>query len=276
VASGGLVDRLRGAVSLFATCQQTGRDFRLFFTHPFPLTDYLQPNTYDWTIGVDEVTFAPNQSHVVIIDTQTDYRWERDWQQQQFVGELSAHSGQQLHFYSNAAFCYDLDFAALFEQLFRPTERLQASIDKTLKAIGNSYFTVSARFCNLLDDFNEETYSEPLSRDGRRQLVDMCLQQLERLHRLHQDQPIVVCSDSTTFADAAQKYDYVNVIPGTVSHIGNDRPRHYSYYEKIFVDFFVISMAQQVYLLKGPGMHNSGFPYAAARMGRKQFHIVDF
>jgi hypothetical protein len=35
-------------------------------------------------------------------------------------------------------------------------------------------------------------------------------------------------------------------------------------------------MAQQVYLLKGPGMHNSGFPYAAARMGRKQFHIVDF
>ena len=41
--SGGLVDRLRGAVSTYQECVATGRSFKLHFTHPFLLSDYLVP-----------------------------------------------------------------------------------------------------------------------------------------------------------------------------------------------------------------------------------------
>ena len=275
VASGGLVDRLRGAVSLYSACKQAERPFRLYFTHPFPLTDYLVPNEYDWTITPEEVSFAPSQTHTVVIDTQTDTDWESQWQQQQFATELGSHTDRQLHFYSNAFFGYNQDFAKLFSELFKPSPRLQASIDKNRKLIGGSYITVSARFCNLLDDFNEETYSEPLTLAEQKDLLDACVAEVKRLHSRHPEQFVVVCSDSETFTQRAQSLDYVRVLPGIVSHIGNDSPHNYEYYEKTFLDFFTIAGAERVYLLRAPLMHNSGFPYAAARVGRRHYEVVE-
>lgn len=272
-ASGGLIDRLRGAASLYAACKDTGRDFRIFFTHPFPLTDYLQPNAYDWRISKEDVSFHPSQTHIVTIDTQTDTTWERQLQQATFETELRGNPHYQLHFYTNASFCYDQDFSALFNELFKPTDRLQQSIDQTLSSIGGQYITVSARFCNLLGDFNEETFSEPLPRTEQRALIETCMSQVEQLHQRYPDHKIVVCSDSTTFAERAQCEDYVYVIPGTVSHIGNDTVHYYHYYEKTFLDFFIISRAEHVFLLKYDGMHNSGFPYAAARVGKRDFQV---
>ncbi len=275
-AAGGLVDRLRGAVSLYAACKTTGRDFRIFFTHPFPLTDYLEPNDYDWRIEEQEVSFAPRQTDIMVLDTQTDSSWERSWQYEQFTEELKGNPHRQLHFYSNASFSYDADFSSLFHELFKPSERLQKSIDKTLSDIGGAYITVSARFCNLLGDFNEETFSDPLTSAEQKQLLEACLSQLEHIHQQHPDKKVVICSDSTTFADEAAQKDYVRVIPGTISHIGNDTTHFYHYYEKTFLDFFVISKAAQAYLLKGAGMHASGYPYAAARVGKVPYHIVEF
>jgi hypothetical protein len=276
VAGGGLVDRLRGAVSLYSACKESGRDFRLFFTHPFPLTDYLQPNTYDWRISEEEVSFHPDQIHIVTIDTQTDTEWERQLQQERTSNALRENVNRQLHFYSNAMFAYDQDFYSLFHELFKPSARLQQSIDAVLNDIGGPYITVSARFCNLLGDFNEEVFSEPLPRTEQKTLIEACMRQVERIHQKYPDKKVVVCSDSITFADRAQQENYVFVIPGTVSHIGNDTPHYYHYFEKTFLDFFVISQAEQVFLLKSSGMHNSGFPYAAARIGKKPYQVVEF
>ena len=276
VANGGLVDRLRGAISLYEACLQNGRQFRLFFTHPFALTDYLLPNEYNWTIDANEVSFSLSQAQPVIIDTLTNSSRERQWQEKRFGEELNKNTQKQLHFYSNAHFCYDHDFGRLFHQLFKPSERLQESIDKQLKVIGNNYITVSARFCNMLNDFNEETLSEALPKNEQKKLIEACLKQLRHIHLQHADLPIVVCSDSITFTEHAQKEAYVKVIPGIVSYIGNDTPHYYQYYEKTFLDFFVISKAQQIYLLKTTGMHNSGFPYAASRVENKPYHIIEF
>lgn len=275
-ASGGLVDRLRGAVSLYAACKVANRPFRLFFTHPFQLTDYLIPNEYDWRINADEVSFAPSQTQPVILDTQTDTAWERSWQREQFAKALLEGNGIQLHFYSNAQFCYDDDFSGLFNELFKPSDQLQESINHILKQIGGPYLTISARFCNLLNDFNEETYSDPLSKAEQEQLIAACLSQVKLIHQQNSHLPIIICSDSITFTSEAQSLDYVKIIPGNVSHIGNDTVRYYQYYEKTFLDFYIISQAQQVFLLRGNAMHNSGFPYAAARVGKKPYRIVEF
>lgn len=53
---GGLVDRLRGIISVYVACQKAGRDFRISFTHPFQLSDYLEPVDINWRITPPKLT----------------------------------------------------------------------------------------------------------------------------------------------------------------------------------------------------------------------------
>ena len=272
---GGLVDRLRGAVSVYAAAKQTGRPFRIFFTHPFNLSDYLQPNSYDWRISRDELSMAPSQTRIVISDTQTSTHWERRRQEQLMLDAMNDATGRQLHFYTNAPFCYDQDFRQLFNELFKPSDRLSARIAKLKSSIGGDYIAVSARFMHLLGDFNEAVESEELDMGEKEVLLQSCMNELKALRRRYADKRIVVCSDSITFLQLAQKEDDVYTIPGVISHIANDEKHSYLYYEKTFLDFFIISDAVKVFLLKSERMHNSGFPYAAALMGGRPYEIIE-
>lgn len=274
--SGGLVDRLRGIVSTYMTCKKLQRPFCILFTHPFSLSDYLQPACYDWTISMDEITFSPRQTAVTICDTQIDNHWERSQQEKLFHKEISKYQKKQHHIYTNASFCYDKDFAKAFHELFRPTPRLQQHLDAIYQEIGENYITISTRFCNLLDDFNEEIYNEPLPKEAQEKLLTACMHQIQQLHNQHPTCRVVICSDSTTLLHRAECLDYVYIIPGTVSHIGNDLEQSYDYYEKTFLDFFVIAHANHVYLLRGPRMMQSGFPYAAALIGGNECQVIEF
>ena len=173
-------------------------------------------------------------------------------------------------------FCYDNNFGRSFKALFKPSERLQSSIDTCLKAINGAYITVSARFCNCLDDFNEEVYCEPLEASERKQLLDNCMAELAKIVKKHPDKRLVICSDSTTFINEAKKHFDIITTPGTISHIGNDDVHNYEYYEKTFLAFYTIAGASEVFLLKGPHMMRSGFPYAAALVGQKPYNIIEF
>lgn len=274
--SGGLIDRLRGVVSTYQECIATGRTFKLHFTHPFLLSDYLSPNAYDWSIGTDAITFSPSQVKFLIASSVYDSPRERQMHQQQIQQMLSKSKDKQVHVYTNAAFCYDNDFARSFQVLFRPSARLQQHIDKIKTKIGGNYITVSARFCNCLDDFNEEVYCEPLSVVERGQLLDSCMAQLQNIKAKHPDEKLVICSDSTTFIGEAVKHFDIFSTPGNISHIGNDSEHDYDYYERTFLDFYIISGASETYLLKGSHMMKSGFPYAASLVGGKTLKVIEF
>lgn len=275
-SGGGLIDRLRGVVSTFQVCMATGQDFRLYFVHPFDLTDYLIPNTYDWRIAKTQVTHSPSKSKFIVADTLTDQPWERQWLLRHLKKQLSKSTHLQRHVYSNAAFCYDSDFGSLFNELFKPAPRLSALIESTISKIDGQYITVSARFGTLMDDFNEENYGLTLSPDERRQLLDQCESQVQAIYEKHVGDRVVICSDSVTFIDRMKHFDYVFTIPGTITHIDNDFQRGYEYYEKTFLDFYIISRAQCSYLLHGPNMSFSGFPYAAARLGGHILNVINF
>ncbi|MDR0868694.1 MAG: hypothetical protein LBP75_09545 [Planctomycetota bacterium] len=64
---GGLADRLGGIVFAFQMCRQVGRDFKIHFVHPFRLTDYLQPNQYNWTIAPEAISYHPQYSQPVML-----------------------------------------------------------------------------------------------------------------------------------------------------------------------------------------------------------------
>ena len=271
---GGLVDRLRGIVSTYQVCQALNIPYKIYFVHPFALSDYLAPNAYDWSVGKDELTFNPEHAELVVSDTLTDSSKEREQQRRFLMQRLAANPSLQKHVYTNAAFSYDNGFAASFRQLFRPTERMQKRLDEVREQIGGRYVSVSLRLRNLLDDFNEENYSEPLPAEEQQELLAACVQKAEELHRQHPDCRMVVCSDSTTFLQAMAEKEYAFVIPGIVSHIDNDAVNDYAYYEKTFLDFFTIAAADRVYLLKERRSYLSGFPYAAALVGGKNYSIA--
>ena len=273
VSGGGLVDRLRGVVSTYQVCRSLGEPFKLSFTHPFRLEEYLEPNTYDWRISADELSFHSAETIAIISDTLTDSPDERQRQRALIAQQIKANPTQQKHVYTNAAFCYDHGFADDFHALFRPSQRLQTHLDAIQQQIGAPYIAVSARFRKLLNDFNEENYGDILSVEARQSLLAQCMEQLDHLHERHPQHRLLVCSDSTTFLQSASERDYVYIIPGTVSHIDNDIPHDYEYYEKTFLDFFTIARASKVYLLKLPPMFNSGFPYAAALCGGVEFAV---
>ncbi|MBR4566761.1 MAG: glycosyltransferase family 2 protein [Prevotella sp.] len=275
-ADGGLVDRLRGAVSVFQQCLRTGRDFRLFFDYPFPLTDYLVPAEYDWQIDRNDIIWNTEKAHVVICDTQTTSQIERRQHRKLFYKEFTANSDKQIHCYTNSPISFIDGFADSFRKLFRPSDRLSQHLKEISDDIAAPYITVSARFCNLLGDFNEEVYNEPLPAAEQQQLLYSSIEQLVALKQQHADKRIVVCSDSTTFLERSREAIGAYIIDGTVSHIGNDTIRSYEYYEKTFLDFFTIARADAVFLLKGPGMYRSNFPQAAALLGGKTCEVVVF
>lgn len=272
---GGLVDRLRGAVSAYAVCKEVGRNFKIHFVHPFLLTDYIGPNKYDWTVTAGELSFCKDSVDRVILDSATSTTWERKYQKR-FLSRILVGAGKQTHVYTNASFCYDEGFGQLFNELFRPSAALQAHLNEIKSQIGSRYISVSARFLNLMGDFNEENYSEPLPIDEQKVLMDKCIGMLEKLHDRFNSFRMLVCSDSVGFLKKADEFDYTFVIPGMVSHIDNDKPRSYEYYEKTFLDFFTIASAEHVFLLKEQRMMNSGFPYAAALSGGKAFETIEF
>lgn len=272
---GGLVDRLRGAVSVYQLCRVLGRGYRLHFVHPFALTDYLVPAAYDWRPAAGEVSFAPGQAERLVLETATNTAWEKKYQRHWLRHRLRRAKGQT-HVYTNAAFCYDDGFGTAFRELFRPSPRLQDSLDRLRAQIGAAYVSVSARFLNLMGDFNEENYSEPLPPAEQQTLLQECLARLVALHGEAPSCRLLVCSDSVRFLELAGRLPYVFIVPGHVSHIDNDVPRDYDYYEKTFLDFYMIAGACRVCLLKERRMMNSGFPYAAAQVGGKQCEVITF
>ena len=64
---GGLADRLRGICTTYCFCREQGIDFRLHFSSPFRLEEFLVPNQYDWRIAEQEISYNALDAHPVYI-----------------------------------------------------------------------------------------------------------------------------------------------------------------------------------------------------------------
>ena len=63
---GGMFDRLKGIISIFAISKNRNKTFKLNFKYPFDLSQYLMPNQYDWTIDDDEIVYQYPKSRPII------------------------------------------------------------------------------------------------------------------------------------------------------------------------------------------------------------------
>ena len=277
IRNGGLADRLRGIISIYKVCKKKGLEFKVIFNSPFKLEEFLETNIIDWRITEEELNYNTKVTDICYIDTQTGSDYEAAKQEEWFRKEFNK-KYHEFHVRTNALFSYKSEYSKLFDELFKPSARLQASIEREKSNLGAHYISTSFRFMNLLGDFNETTgISAQLPNGEKEELIEKNLKQLKALHKQFPEMKILVNSDSTTFLGRAAGLEFVYTIPGSITHIDAQNAYDgYAVYEKTFLDFLMIANAEKIYLLCTGNMYNSGYPYAASKIYNKPFKRIEF
>lgn len=273
---GGLADRLRGIVSTYYVCKKLGYDFRINFVHPFPLIDYLVPNTYDWRVSQDELCYNADDAEPMFCGSQATHvepKFQELW-----IRKRCLHANKQLHVYTNALiFPKSKKYGELFQELFRPSDRLEEALGRYAEHLKGGYVTMSLRFIGLLGDFVEKD-GRQISPEEQQRLMDRCVAKIRSLYdSLPVKKKVLLTSDSVRFLKyAGKRLDFIYYIPGDVVHIDFYEGKSEDINMKLFVDMMLISRAEKAYLLQTGKMYNSGFPRRAAQAGGVPFKHIRF
>jgi hypothetical protein len=296
---GGIADRLRGVISAYDVAKQMGYDFRIYFDHPFRLEDYLEPNLVDWRIAKEELCYNPEDAEAMFCGS--NGTWVEPFFQRLWFKKRFREANKQLHVNTNAQLLpRSKRYGELFQELFRPSARLEQALDAQLQRIVTShhitnlksqasnlkpqisslkphYITISLRFIGLLNDFTERD-GKHIAPEEQQRLMDRCVAKIRELYdQRAQGKPVLLTSDSTRFLRyAAERLDFVRYIPGDVVHIDYQDATSDDINMKLFVDMLMISRADEAFLLQTGGMYNSGFPRRAAQITGIPFHHVRF
>lgn len=270
---GGLADRLRGIISTYKYCLEHQVDFRIHFTEPFVLEELLVPSEYDWRINSDEISYNSLDSLPVYIDSSCYPEADRQYQRE-LAEKLLKKDYKQIHVYTNMYYADD-EFGTLFNRLFKPAPALQVWIDENLAKLGNNYISLSFRFQNLFGDFadGDNVYSPR----EQRILLDKCIAKIISLHEMHPEiNKILVTADSESFLKKISELDFVFLLPGKIGHMDHHIEQDISVHMKTFLDFFILSHSQKIYLLVTGKMYRSGFAKRAAKLQGVPFIEIDF
>ncbi|MDR2406692.1 MAG: hypothetical protein LBE13_01050 [Bacteroidales bacterium] len=281
VRHGGLGDRIHGILSVYKFCKEKDLDFRIHFVHPFDLQEYFVPNKYSWIIGKNEISFNAKESNPLwFYCTFNKYGLTLDDDNILHYKHLSdiikQKNYKQYHIYSNAHFCIGSSYSELFNELFKPSVKLQHSIDINLSNIGNDFIAMVFRFQQLLGDFKERNFPTLTKEEGDRLIRKNIEKVREIYYKCHRSMPLLVTSDSKKFLDEVNKLDFVYVIPGRVVHLTYTPDNDYELHLKSFLDLMLLSKAKKIYLLCTEGMYHSGFAQSAALINNTDYEEVFF
>ena len=274
---GGLADRLRGIMELYNWCQCHNRDFRIRFTDPFNLQDYLLPNNYQWTIDEQQFSYNPKEAEPVLLLSSIDMSKHFRQQADRFFNFcMRAHSirtKKQLHIISHMEI-NSYDWVRCYHDLFKPAPTLLDRIEYHKQAIGGKYISVSFRFTTLLGDLVDCVNSE-LSDPEKRELIDRCKDEILKIESENPDvEHVLVASDSVTFVNEAKLLPKVYVVPGEIRHIDRERDIvNDDATMKTFLDLYMIMGAEKSYLVKFGNMYESKFPYLACKVSGRELLV---
>lgn len=269
---GGLSDRLRGLASVYAYCKKRDIKFYINHTYPFNLGDILQTNDYDWHIESDKISYNANEAVPVILN---DYLLDSRFHKTYLDWCIKRHGNMQIHLYTNTDI-YDADFSKSFRELFKPSILMQKVVSENVEAISSSYIGVVLRFQQLLGDFVEKGY-DILEDQEKKALITKCLKKVIELKKyMSSDAKFLVTSDSKTFLNEVSKLDFVYTIPGTVVHMDHTDDADLSQYMKSFIDLYMLSKSDKIFLLKTDKMYQSGFAKRASMIENVEYKEILF
>lgn len=124
VKHGGLTDRLRGVIYTYRWCKENQVPFRINFTYPFPLENFLVPNIYDWRLKPNELSKNSRISHPMYADVMGMHPWEPFMRNYyfRFTMRRLLRKYKQVHVYSNLTGVEKEEYTILFNELFQPSD----------------------------------------------------------------------------------------------------------------------------------------------------------
>lgn len=128
---GGLSSRLRSIVSVYKLCKELDIPYKINFTSPFNLNEYLLPNSYDWYISSDEICYNHKYAKPCFISSTYchNYNSQIFWTKY-FLRERY----KQIHIYTDI-FIVEKEYGPLFHELFKLSDELETLIDYNLKPL---------------------------------------------------------------------------------------------------------------------------------------------
>lgn len=264
---GGLADRWKGIITLYAMAKATCRDFRILYTFPFDLQEFQIPARYNWQLREGELSDRVCRISLVRttadsdrifhfpLDKQIHCFANRDW-----LEEINA------HFHTTYV------WGELFEELFQPTERVRKALETYETVLPESYVAVAFRLQNLFGDFSEYEF-QPTNDARRKEISRLCQSYLKQLHDKTQ-KPILVTSDSKHFTQEMANLPFVTYTTGQAVHADSTSNASIGQYMKSFVDFYLLANAEEVYSAGTKEMYPSEFPLYAAKLHNRPFTRV--
>lgn len=286
VHHGGMFDRLKGAITVYAIAKALGKEFKIDWYYPFQLDRYLEPvkdhNNYicDWRTDEQQMTLESKNFQVVIAygEFANPARlWKNRNKETLFYYGYDSLNEVNAHFGTN------YDWGMLYRELFKPTTYLQSYLDAFQKEIGSEYIAIHTRWLNLLGDKVEYTDINPEleSTESKNILMNKALSKIKELfNKAKSEDPtirLMIASDSMTFINYIEKEKPdIYVVPGTVKHIDTAGETDDSENIKLFTDYYLIAHSKKVYSLWHEGMWKSAFPKYAAKIGGVPFERISF
>jgi hypothetical protein len=265
---GGFADRMKGIVSLFHLCLYKGIPFKIHYTAPFELSDFLLPNEYDWRISEEEISYNRKEAKSIHGAQLLPRVIRENSQKQMHVLQINGDFVEDL----NKELQTNYRWGELYKKLFKPTEELQSEIDKHVEIITGNYVCAVFRFQNLLGDFREYEFPA-LSEAEQKTLMQTCRNALVELQE-KEGKKMLVTSDSEKFLTSVVGLNAMYAFPAKVVHLDTTEHEAHSVYLKSFVDFYVLSQGEKIYCIGTKEMYPSQFPMYAAKVNNIPFERI--
>lgn len=264
---GGLSDRLRGLFSTYYYCLKEGFDFKIFWTYPFNLQDYLEPNKVNWLIEDKDISHNRKE---VAFRFFNSYSLMNNNEKSFF--KIMNTKKHEVHVYSNVTLHEEM-YHIFFNDLFKPSKILSDALQYNMEKIDGKYISVSFRFIGILGDFKDTNFHKELETDEKEKYISKCLSVINRLRTKHSNVPkVLVTSDSPVFLEKASSLTYVYVIPGTVIHMDSVNKNIKQNDLKVFLDMLMISKAECCYSYSyGKMFKGTKFARTSALIGKRKF-----
>ena len=268
---GGFCDRLKGIVSLFQYAQVNNMPFRIDYTYPFKLSDFLLPNQYDWLPKEEEI--SRNLADVKYICLVRDPSANR-LLQLNTNKQIHCHANRDIVEQLNVAYQTNYDWGSMFNTLFCPTNELADLIALHKKQMGDNYISAQFRFINLLGDFKDNRKFS-LSADQKESLIEKNLQAVRDFNLQYPDKVIFVATDSIMFSERASELNNVYTLSGNIVHIDYIEGEKRSSYERVFLDFYLLAESERIFSIGTKEMYASEFPLYASKVNNVPFERIE-
>ncbi|MBP3613326.1 MAG: hypothetical protein J6J37_00890 [Bacteroidaceae bacterium] len=262
----GLADRLKAIINTYNLAKSNGYDFKIYYTTPFKLSDYLTPNK-DWECSIEELEYSLQD---------TKFFREISWRERT---KLKPNKQYHCYYYCGNTMPRILPHTGykwcdLFKELFTPSTNL-VNAYKELNIPPRTYISVHIRFVNALEQFENTFFDNHLKEQSQRDaLIQRCKNGIRSIIKENKETPIYVFSDSKVFLNSLGDLPVYTLDNSEIKHISSTSGDSSTL--KTFLDLYVMSQSQTIYRFCAPELYSiSHYALLAATIGDIPFYDLD-